>query len=191
MKNLKPITREETMLAKAAGQDVPTLEPVTREEYFLSDVIEAIESGGGGGGLPAVTSDDNGDVLTVVEGAWAKATPSGGGVFIVNLNETIVDNTSTWTSDKTYAQIKDAFESGKNIIGYVTHGELYDDFGDFNVYQFSGISYEDGEEPYGEIDFERIQIESRSNNAVYVSKYFIAIYLDDTITYVETTKNIS
>lgn len=25
--------------------------------------------------LPAVTSDDNGDVLTVVSGAWAKATP--------------------------------------------------------------------------------------------------------------------
>ena len=29
--------------------------------------------------LPAVTSSDNGDVLTVVEGSWAKATPSGGG----------------------------------------------------------------------------------------------------------------
>lgn len=70
MKDLEPITREETMLAKVAGQDVPTLEPVTREEYFLAkaggqdvpelepvtrkeyflaDVIEAIESGGGGG----------------------------------------------------------------------------------------------------------------------------------------------
>lgn len=69
MKDLEPITREETMLAKVAGQDVPTLEPVTREEYFLAkaggqdvpelepvtrkeyflaDVIEAIESGGGG-----------------------------------------------------------------------------------------------------------------------------------------------
>lgn len=33
--------------------------------------------GGGGGGLPEVTSDDNGDVLTVVEGAWAKAEPHG------------------------------------------------------------------------------------------------------------------
>lgn len=36
--------------------------------------------GGGGGGseLPEVTSDDNGDVLTVVEGVWAKATPPEG-----------------------------------------------------------------------------------------------------------------
>lgn len=29
--------------------------------------------------LPKVTSSDNGDVLTVVEGKWAKAAPSGGG----------------------------------------------------------------------------------------------------------------
>lgn len=28
--------------------------------------------------LPAVTADDNGDVLTVVDGAWANATPAGG-----------------------------------------------------------------------------------------------------------------
>lgn len=46
---LEPVTREEFFLAKAAGQDVPELEPITREEYFLADVIEAIESGGGGG----------------------------------------------------------------------------------------------------------------------------------------------
>lgn len=38
--------------------------------------------------LPSVTSDDNGDVLTVVEGAWANAAPSGGsgsGATVVEL----------------------------------------------------------------------------------------------------------
>lgn len=38
-----------------------------------------VEGGGGGSSLPEVSAADNGDVLTVVEGAWAKAAPSGGG----------------------------------------------------------------------------------------------------------------
>lgn len=113
MKNLKPITREETMLAKAAGQDVQTLEPVTREEYFLADVIEAIESGGGGGNLPAVTSDDNGDVLTVVEGTWAKATPSGGGVSPLLCTPSV--SGGICSLDKTFKEIKEAFEAGSPI----------------------------------------------------------------------------
>ena len=42
---MKPITRKEMLMAKAAGQDAPDITPVTREEYFLSQI-----SGGGGGG---------------------------------------------------------------------------------------------------------------------------------------------
>lgn len=41
-----PITRKEHFLAKAAGQDVETPEPITREEMYL----DAIASGSGGGG---------------------------------------------------------------------------------------------------------------------------------------------
>lgn len=37
-----------------------------------------LNSYGGGGVLPTVTSEDNGDVLTVVNGEWNKAAPSGG-----------------------------------------------------------------------------------------------------------------
>ena len=40
---MKPITRKEMLMAKAAGQDAPDITPVTREEYFLSQI-----SGGGG-----------------------------------------------------------------------------------------------------------------------------------------------
>lgn len=46
---MEPITRKEMFLAGAAGQDVPQLTPVTREEYFISQ-ISAGGGGGGGGG---------------------------------------------------------------------------------------------------------------------------------------------
>lgn len=66
---INPENRMEQILA---GEDIT---PANRTEYFVK---EAIDNAGGGGSLPIVTSDDNGDVLTVVEGAWAKAdAPSG------------------------------------------------------------------------------------------------------------------
>lgn len=58
--------------------------------------------------LPAVTSDDNGDVLTVVEGAWAKAAPSMG-LFIVTAD---VDQEDNITLDKTLAEIIAAYKAG-------------------------------------------------------------------------------
>ena len=80
----EPITREEVYLNAIAtntgggdGGSVP--EPITRIEQYLNQIADNTAGGGGGGGssLPAVTVEDNGDVLTVVEGAWAKAAPSG------------------------------------------------------------------------------------------------------------------
>lgn len=53
---------------------------VAVSDYVLiSDVIQAIAqkvASGSGASLPAVTASDNGDVLTVVDGAWAKAEPA-------------------------------------------------------------------------------------------------------------------
>lgn len=43
----------------------------------IADMVQAVTKvAGGGSALPEVTAADNGDVLTVVEGAWAKAEPS-------------------------------------------------------------------------------------------------------------------
>ena len=81
--------------------------------------------------LPSVTADDNGDVLTVVEGAWAKATPSGGGgTFVVHGEYN--DVTSKVTLDKTWKEIHDALVDGKIPIlapdsesDYTTIGYIY------------------------------------------------------------------
>lgn len=48
-----------------------------------------------GSGLPEVTSADNGDVLTVVSGEWAKAAPSGGGGEILYVTLLWDDNVGT------------------------------------------------------------------------------------------------
>ena len=60
--------------------------------------------------LPSVTADDNGDVLTVVEGEWAKATPSGGGGSLV-IGVTSADDVDTF--NKTWKEIHDAMASGQ------------------------------------------------------------------------------
>lgn len=63
---LNPVTRKETFLAAAAGQDVTTPTPITREEVFLDAIAK---SGGGGGGS------------------------SGGGVLVVHYENGALDKT--------------------------------------------------------------------------------------------------
>lgn len=48
MAELVPITRKENFLARAAGNEGLVLEPITREERFLQEIID---SGGGGGSI--------------------------------------------------------------------------------------------------------------------------------------------
>lgn len=79
--------------------------------------------GGGGGGLPEVTAEDNGDVLTVVEGEWAKAEVSDKAPFIVHFTE----SGGNWSADKTFAEILTNFDEHgvpKNIVMFA----VYDDY---------------------------------------------------------------
>lgn len=86
---LNPVTRKETFLAAAAGQDVTTPTPITREEVFL----DAIAKSGGGGG------SSGGGVLVVhnVDGALDKtwqeivnAMAAGGAALVYGSNENIM-----------------------------------------------------------------------------------------------------
>lgn len=83
----------------------------------IPDMIQALAQktgGGSGSSLPAVTSDDNGKLLTVVEGAWDKADPSGGGAGIFKV--TITANDSDITANKTFAEIAAAINNGSIVM---------------------------------------------------------------------------
>ena len=79
--------------------NVVTAEKLNKMEGGIEDANEKE--------LPSVTGTDNGDVLTVVEGAWAKATPSGSNVVI--LDETTVQG-------KTYNDFIAYSNAGKIIF---------------------------------------------------------------------------
>ena len=124
LENLTPVTRMEAILD---GADIT---PVTREEYFWQQAATS------GYELPDVTAADDGDVLTVVNGAWDKATPvsdlplftdgdSGrvlgltgsplapawvgrGNLYYVN----VTGVPGNAVSDKTFAEISGAIDSG-------------------------------------------------------------------------------
>ena len=56
---MKPETRKEVFLAKMAGESVTVPDPITREELYYEQIIEAISGGGGGGGgLSSVAHDE-------------------------------------------------------------------------------------------------------------------------------------
>lgn len=79
----------------------------------LIDALSDVAGGGGGGSsLPPVTSADNGDVLTVVDGAWNKAAPSGGGL-VVNLSYD--DATGVYTAGTKAGVIFSALEAGQYV----------------------------------------------------------------------------
>lgn len=96
-------------LLRAIAGEEPEADPMYNEE--TNAIIAAIKENGGSS-LPDVTASDNGMVLTVVDGEWDKANPSGGGtsdcVLVINENE--------GTLDKTWDEIANAIAGGKLCV---------------------------------------------------------------------------
>lgn len=95
----------------------------------IPDIIEAVKEkasgGGGGAGLPEVTVEDNGDVLTVVEGAWTKSAPSG--ALIVGIEHEYDEQTENEHThlDKTWQEIYDAMPNVVVVEEYDDAGMVY------------------------------------------------------------------
>ena len=112
-------------------------------KFFVPLVAPPPMNNGGGGGsdLPAVSAADNGDVLTVVNGAWDKAAPGGGG----GGSSVLVVNTSEGTCDKTAAEMYSAVLNGivyikeDNVYYLVNSAENEDDAYNFGVINANGI----------------------------------------------------
>lgn len=108
----------------------------------MVDAIAEVAESGGGSSLPSVSATDNGDVLTVVDGAWSKApvpaelpetTSSDNGDILKVVNGewekaansatsgmivTFTASGGTYSADKTLSEITEAWTSTKNVIGY-------------------------------------------------------------------------
>ena len=91
---LEPITRQEQIIA---GKD---LQPVTRMEFFL----KAYGGGGSGGGVSPE------EVAAIVKEQFPQIKEQ----FIVTFSSADMKN---WTCDKTLAEITEAINSGKEVVG--------------------------------------------------------------------------
>lgn len=101
-----------------------TIKKLVEATKQSGNTVNALTNGGGGSDLPAVTADDNGKVLTVVDGAWNKAEASGGdsGVFVARF--TYDQSTGKYSCDKTSEEIHAAAEQGKAVLGMLDADEI-------------------------------------------------------------------
>lgn len=105
----EPQSANEAALQNLLGEQNELREPQSVTEFYLKEILE--KGGGGGSGLPDVTSDDNGDVLGVVNGGWAKTKRD----FIVTLTDLAEPEFGVYLVDKSSEEICNAMLSGKNV----------------------------------------------------------------------------
>ena len=103
-----------------------TNDPNEKWGTLLQEIAENIDGGGGGGSsLPSVTSADNGDVLTVVEGEWAKEHPNIDPNAFMDLTVTYNSELSRYEVDATYSEIIAAYNEAESNTVNVRINEGY------------------------------------------------------------------
>lgn len=87
--------------------------PKTADEAAVKYAVE--NGGGGGSGLPAVTTDDNGKLLGVVGGEWNKVVTDNGIVrvpFTIDATQAEI----TGSTDAVFADVLAARKAGKLVV---------------------------------------------------------------------------
>ena len=82
----------------------------------IADVLDDAEISGG---LPEVTSDDNGDILKVVEGAWAKGDPPAGLPAVTTSDKfkgMRVISSGQWEKSNTVAVITKDYQNSTQML---------------------------------------------------------------------------
>ena len=144
---LEAITRQEQIIA---GKD---LQPVTRMEFFL----KAYGGGGSGGGVSPE------EVAAIVKEQFPQIKDQ----FIVNFSSADMKN---WTCDKTLAEITEAINSGKEVVGSLM-GILNVDFLE--------------QKPNGAVSFGKVFPDGRNLRSYYVAVLENAV--EATMAYIEMT----
>lgn len=151
--------------------------PGNTNKKVLGRLIDEVE----GVKLPEVTEDDNGSVLTVVEGAWDKAEPSGGSQLPIEVYEVYTEDYEAYNlaNEVTYTQIKNAATSeGKLCFLRVRFPEAPNYEG--IIYTYRG--YFDGNPRFIRFEYQSVGI---SNNISSLVCKRVDIYADGTVIYNE------
>lgn len=149
------------------------------DTWNAAQLNEAVNNGSTGGGspLPAVTADDNGDVLTVVEGAWAKSSPAPS-VIDYKLTEQEVGNkwvngkpiyqktyeltsvSSSWTALETNATVEDIIRcfnlvtpDSTDNLAYTCQARVVRETGSVDYKNSSSVSVPSGSKAYVTIQY--------------------------------------
>lgn len=122
------------------GGDISDLAAVDDITVILNAIaaLDTVKKISGATELPTVTAADNGEVLTVVNGAWDKAVP-GGGVLVV----TATSMGPGSTLDKTWDEIYEGVKAGKLVFVRCDEGvdPTIDQELDIYTYLIDDISY--------------------------------------------------
>lgn len=111
----KPEIKHETLTKaeydKLKSKPASTLYFCYDTQQLFKGETEFCPPDGTGDKLPAVTPEDDGKILGVVDGAWGKTeAPSGNNDFVVTYRPG-----STFSTSTTFAEIREAVLAGKNV----------------------------------------------------------------------------